>query len=154
MSYIITLCTSQEFKKYLQGKIVYQIIFDTAAGPLRAFCTEDGIFEVSYSTELAKDVPVLAAPPKALFLVGTYFEHAVWQAASTIAAGSVIHYEQLAKMVGKPKACRAVANALGRNLLAWFIPCHRVIRKDGSLGDYAWGIERKQALLMQEGVSL
>ena len=60
-------------------------------------------------------------------------------------------YQEIAKRVGRPKSVRAVGQAVGRNPVAIFIPCHRVLRKDGQLGGYRWGSERKQLLLAEEG---
>lgn len=81
---------------------------------------------------------------------GTAFEQRVWQALSEIPFGTTISYTELAQMTGKPKAVRAVANACGRNPVAIVIPCHRVLRSDGSLGGYYWGLEIKKALLAHE----
>jgi AraC family transcriptional regulator of adaptative response/methylated-DNA-[protein]-cysteine methyltransferase len=78
---------------------------------------------------------------------GTPFQIKVWQAALAIPEGQTRTYHEVAQSIGQPKAYRAVANALGQNKIAYFIPCHRVIRKDGSLGGYKWGIEKKKALL-------
>ena len=64
--------------------------------------------------------------------------------------GRVITYRQLAASVGRPRAVRAVANAVGANPIAWLIPCHRVIRSDGGLGGYRWGVERKRKMLQWE----
>ncbi len=88
--------------------------------------------------------------PQSLNIAGTPFQIAVWQEVIKVPAGAVVTYEQLAHAIGKPKAVRAVANALAQNTIAYFIPCHRVIRKDGSLGGYKWGIESKTALLKAE----
>jgi AraC family transcriptional regulator of adaptative response/methylated-DNA-[protein]-cysteine methyltransferase len=82
---------------------------------------------------------------------GTAFQQVVWKALRGIPAGSTVSYAELARRVGKPAAVRAVANACGANDLAIAIPCHRVIRSDGSLGGYRWGLERKRALLALEG---
>lgn len=89
-------------------------------------------------------------------LPGTSFQKRVWQALLAIPAGSVISYKELAKRIGKPRAIRAVANAVGANPLPVIIPCHRVIRSDGSLGGYSGrgGVRTKRALLQKEGVKI
>lgn len=89
-------------------------------------------------------------------LPGTPFQRLVWTELTKIPKGQVITYQELAKRIGKPKAVRAVANAVGKNPAAPTIPCHRVIRSDGSLGGYSaqGGTKTKQALLLAEGVSL
>lgn len=81
---------------------------------------------------------------------GTAFQHQVWQALQNIPVGEQHSYSGVAQAIGKPKAVRAVASACGSNQVALAIPCHRVIRSDGSLGGYRWGVERKQALLDRE----
>jgi AraC family transcriptional regulator, regulatory protein of adaptative response / methylated-DNA-[protein]-cysteine methyltransferase len=83
---------------------------------------------------------------------GTSFQCDVWQALLTIPWGTVTTYSDIANTVGRPKSVRAVANAVGANPIAWLIPCHRVIRRDGSLGGYRWGISRKQAMLDWENI--
>jgi O-6-methylguanine DNA methyltransferase len=81
---------------------------------------------------------------------GTAFELKVWLALQDIAPGCTLSYEGLAQATGKPTATRAVARACGNNPLALAIPCHRVIRKNGQLGGYRWGLAFKHALLEQE----
>lgn len=81
---------------------------------------------------------------------GTAFQQQVWQALRTIPCGETVSYQQLASAIGKPKAVRAVASACGANKLAIVIPCHRVIRGDGALSGYRWGIARKAQLLQRE----
>lgn len=81
---------------------------------------------------------------------GTDFQVKVWQATLNIPAGKTLTYQELAQKIGNPKAFRAVANALGQNKIAYFIPCHRVVRKNGELGGYKWGIDIKKALLIAE----
>lgn len=81
---------------------------------------------------------------------GTAFQQRVWQALRTIPAGSIVSYTDVAKHLGLPKSVRAVAGACAANTLAVAIPCHRVLRSDGSLSGYRWGLERKQALLQRE----
>jgi AraC family transcriptional regulator of adaptative response/methylated-DNA-[protein]-cysteine methyltransferase len=81
---------------------------------------------------------------------GTAFQERVWQALRRIPAGKQLSYRELAERIGSPNAVRAVANACGQNRLAVAIPCHRVVRTDGSLSGYRWGVERKRALLERE----
>lgn len=80
----------------------------------------------------------------------TAFQRKVWEALRTIPYGSTRSYQEIANTIGQPKAVRAVAQACAQNPAALVIPCHRVVRTDGSLGGYRWGIERKRALLEQE----
>ncbi|MFT7879572.1 MAG: methylated-DNA--[protein]-cysteine S-methyltransferase [Sulfurimonas sp.] len=82
-----------------------------------------------------------------LFLVGTPFQRKVWEALQTIPYGRTATYTELAKEIGRPKAIRAVANAVGANPLAIIIPCHRIIGSDGTMRGYAGGVELKQKLL-------
>lgn len=83
----------------------------------------------------------------ALDLDGSAFQVDVWTALRQIGRGETVSYRSLARRIGRPKATRAVANAVARNRIAVLVPCHRVIRSDGSLGKYRWGAERKAALL-------
>lgn len=94
----------------------------------------------------SRDAP-LSLP---LDIRGTAFQQQVWQALRTIPCGETVSYQQLASAIGKPKAVRAVASACGANKLAIVIPCHRVIRGDGALSGYRWGIARKAQLLQRE----
>jgi AraC family transcriptional regulator of adaptative response/methylated-DNA-[protein]-cysteine methyltransferase len=88
-----------------------------------------------------------------LDLRGTAFQRRVWQALQKIPRGSTVSYTELAKRVGAPKSVRAVARACATNPIAVAIPCHRVVRRDGSLSGYRWGVERKRALLDREARS-
>ena len=85
-----------------------------------------------------------------LALHGTAFQLKVWRYLQTIPSGSVQSYSELASAIGKPRAVRAVASACAANHIAVVIPCHRVIRGDGGLGGYRWGLDRKRALLDTE----
>jgi AraC family transcriptional regulator of adaptative response/methylated-DNA-[protein]-cysteine methyltransferase len=80
----------------------------------------------------------------------TAFQRRVWTYLQSIPFGETKSYQQVAKAIGRPKACRAVARACATNPVAVAIPCHRVVREDGSMGGYRWGIERKKALLEME----
>jgi AraC family transcriptional regulator of adaptative response/methylated-DNA-[protein]-cysteine methyltransferase len=81
---------------------------------------------------------------------GTAFQERVWQALRDIPVGSTASYAEIAQCIGAPKAVRAVAQACGANSLAVAIPCHRVVRSDGNLSGYRWGVERKRQLLERE----
>ncbi|MBV4473452.1 bifunctional DNA-binding transcriptional regulator/O6-methylguanine-DNA methyltransferase Ada [Pseudomonas botevensis] len=81
---------------------------------------------------------------------GTAFQERVWQALREIPPGSTASYADIAQRIGSPKAVRAVAQACGANSLAVAIPCHRVVRSDGNLSGYRWGVERKRELLTRE----
>ena len=81
---------------------------------------------------------------------GTAFQRRVWQALQEIPVGERVSYSEIARRIGLPGSARAVAGACASNHLAVAIPCHRVVRNDGSLSGYAWGVERKQALLERE----
>ena len=89
-------------------------------------------------------------------LIGTKFQLKVWTYLRKIPRGSVKTYSQVAKGIGKPLAFRAVANAIGKNPYAPKIPCHRVVRSDGSLGGYSGkgGVKTKRFLLKKEGIRL
>jgi AraC family transcriptional regulator of adaptative response/methylated-DNA-[protein]-cysteine methyltransferase len=82
---------------------------------------------------------------------GTAFQQRVWRALQEIPVGETVSYAAIARRIGCPKAVRAVAGACAENKLAVAIPCHRVVRIDGSLSGYAWGVERKRILLDREG---
>lgn len=106
---------------------------------------------------VARAVGLVEAPGTGLDLPldvrGTAFQHRVWQALMEIPAGSTVTYSDVAKRIGHPTAVRAVAQACAANKIAIAIPCHRVVRNDGSLSGYRWGIDRKRALLKREAGS-
>lgn len=83
-------------------------------------------------------------------MVGTEFQRQVWEALETMPTGSRQTYQQLANSIGQPSAVRAVASACARNSIALRIPCHRILRSDGGLGGYRWGLELKRRLLSSE----
>jgi AraC family transcriptional regulator of adaptative response/methylated-DNA-[protein]-cysteine methyltransferase len=85
-----------------------------------------------------------------LDLRGTAFQQRVWRELQRIPRGETITYAELAARIGAPKAVRAVGTACGANPVAMVVPCHRVVRADGTLGGYAWGVERKVRLLRDE----
>lgn len=85
-----------------------------------------------------------------LDIQGTAFQQRVWKAVQTIPSGTTMSYAEVAKQIDQPTAIRAVATACAANTLAVAIPCHRVVRSNGDLSGYRWGIERKRALLDRE----
>jgi AraC family transcriptional regulator of adaptative response/methylated-DNA-[protein]-cysteine methyltransferase len=103
---------------------------------------------------IARVVGFIEAPAIGLDLPmdvrGTAFQERVWQALREIPVGSTASYADVARLIGQPKAVRAVAQACGANSLAVAIPCHRVVRSDGNLSGYRWGVERKRQLLERE----
>ena len=103
---------------------------------------------------VAQVVGLVEAPGRGtdlpLDIGGTAFQQRVWRALRAIPAGETASYADVARAIGEPKAMRAVAQACGANLLAVAIPCHRVVRQDGALSGYRWGVERKRGLLERE----
>lgn len=116
--------------------------------------------DAHYEQLVARVVALIEAPLGAapemwnlpLDIRGTAFQTQVWQALQNIPAGSRLSYSELAEQMGCPKAVRAVASACAANKIALIIPCHRVVRSDGSLSGYRWGVERKRELLQRESV--
>lgn len=108
----------------------------------------------AFEEVMAKAVGLVEAPGAGidlpLDLRGTAFQHRVWQALRGIPAGTTVSYRELAEGMGMPKAVRAVAGACAANKIAVAIPCHRVVRNDGSLSGYRWGVERKRKLILRE----
>ncbi len=111
--------------------------------------------DVAFEGRVAQVIGAVERPGTAtdlpLDIRGTAFQQRVWRALRQIPPGETVTYAELAEKIGDPKAVRAVAGACGANSLAVLIPCHRVIRTDGSLSGYRWGVERKRDLLAREG---
>lgn len=110
--------------------------------------------DAQFEQRVAQVVGFIEAPGLGLALPldvrGTAFQQRVWQALREIPAGSTASYSEIAERIGAPRAVRAVAQACAANALAVAIPCHRVVRHDGALSGYRWGVERKRALLDRE----
>jgi AraC family transcriptional regulator of adaptative response/methylated-DNA-[protein]-cysteine methyltransferase len=110
--------------------------------------------DTEFEQLVAKVVGFVEAPGLGLDLPldvrGTAFQQRVWQALREIPAGKTASYAEIAKKIGSPNSVRAVAQACAANSLAVAIPCHRVVRNDGGLSGYRWGVERKRALLDRE----
>jgi AraC family transcriptional regulator of adaptative response/methylated-DNA-[protein]-cysteine methyltransferase len=108
----------------------------------------------NYEALVARVVGLVEAPGLGhdlpLDVRGTAFQKRVWQALQEIPVGRTVSYAEVARRIGSPKAIRAVAGACAANNLAVAVPCHRVVRNDGSLSGYAWGVERKRLLLNRE----
>jgi AraC family transcriptional regulator of adaptative response/methylated-DNA-[protein]-cysteine methyltransferase len=113
--------------------------------------------EPDFERTVAQVVGLVEAPRIGLDLPldvrGTAFQQRVWQALREIPAGATVSYAELAARVGLPSGARAVAGACAANPVAVAIPCHRVVRNDGAISGYRWGVERKQALLEREGLA-
>jgi AraC family transcriptional regulator, regulatory protein of adaptative response / methylated-DNA-[protein]-cysteine methyltransferase len=107
-----------------------------------------------YEALVARVVGLIEAPSLGIDLPldvrGTAFQQRVWQALQQIPVGQTVSYADIAKRIGSPKAARAVAGACAANSIAVAIPCHRVVKNDGSISGYAWGVDRKRALLDRE----
>jgi AraC family transcriptional regulator of adaptative response/methylated-DNA-[protein]-cysteine methyltransferase len=110
--------------------------------------------DTGFEQLVSKVLSFVEAPALGLHLPldvrGTAFQQRVWQALRKIPAGSTASYAEIAALIGSPKSVRAVAQACAANTLAVAIPCHRVVRNDGALSGYRWGVERKRALLERE----
>ncbi|HXG99685.1 MAG TPA: bifunctional DNA-binding transcriptional regulator/O6-methylguanine-DNA methyltransferase Ada [Sphingomicrobium sp.] len=121
--------------------------------PKATIIAEDGSMAELVQGALAAIERPSAAPDLPLDIAGTAFQQAVWQELRKIPPGETRSYAQIAAAVGKPGAVRATGSANGANNVAVLIPCHRVVRSDGSLGGYAYGLERKRRLLEAEATS-
>ena len=114
--------------------------------------------DAAFERQVASIVGFIEAPEIGLALPldirGTAFQLRVWQALREIPAGATVSYAQVAARIGSPGAVRAVARACAANALAVAIPCHRVVRSDGKLSGYRWGIERKRELLSREAAAI
>ena len=107
-----------------------------------------------YQKHMLIEKPISLKESLSCLLVGTPLQHQVWKALLEIPRGMTWSYQQLATHLQRPKAVRAVANAVGANPISPLIPCHRVIRSNGHIGGYYWGINEKLALLQEEGVDV
>lgn len=171
--------TPSAWKRGGEGVAIRWAIAETSLGPLLIAATDKGLCRISFeegADELHRRFPNAAIEPGGAVLAelaarvvaevetpgrdrdlpvdvqGTAFQEAVWQALKAIPAGESMSYAELAAQVGKPGAVRAAGSACGANPVAIAIPCHRVARSDGSLGGYAYGLDRKRVLRRREGV--
>ena len=128
-----------------------ELIADLAARfPKNTFVSDDQ----ELRSDLENILRFIENPTRALDLdldiYGTPFQRRVWDALCAIPAGRTVTYTALARRIGEPGSVRAVANACAANAIALAIPCHRVVRSDGTLSGYRWGVERRRALLARE----
>ena len=161
MNHKLIYLTPQTFKEHLATSPIMHGELPTPAGIVQIYATERGIFKACFDTEnidfahaqkLTKTAlnKLLAQKELPLLITGSTFQQKVWQAACALPKGTTISYAALAEKIGQPKAYRAVARALANNQIAYFVPCHRVIAKNGKLAGYAWGVALKAALLEGE----
>lgn len=133
-------------------------LFDTDFGKIRIATHEGKVAIVEFGTEpsihknfsFKRDESKVATTLERKFdllLIGTEFQQNVWKALLKIGSGEKISYSQLAASMGIPTSTRAVASAVARNKIAYFVPCHRVTPIDGSVGNYRWGSDIKRVLL-------
>ena len=147
--------------------------YDSPIGILKIAEDDQGITEVSFQEEIGADQKegslylemtlrqleeYFAGTRRSfdvpLSLKGTEFQKNVWHALMSISYGKTVSYQDIAAMIGNEKASRAIGNANHHNPVVIIVPCHRVIRADGSIGGYGGGIERKKYLLNLEGIKL
>lgn len=129
---------------------------------LKVFATQHGIFKAFFEHNLnqanlyshAQYVRFEDLNFQNLLVTGTDFQVKTWKATAAIPAGTTLSYQELAYTIGNPRAYRAVARALAHNEIAYFIPCHRVIRSDKKHAGYKWGAIIKSSLLEQEKIDL
>lgn len=162
-----------------RGETIHFVVADSPIGPLMVAATDKGICTLSFNTDeaalrrrfpnadvraddgaiaplVAQAISVVDAPHDhelPLDVQGTAFQEKVWRELRRIPLGETRSYADIANAIGDPKATRAVGTANGSNPIAVLVPCHRVIRSDGSLGGYAGGLDRKRKLLAAEGAS-
>lgn len=105
---------------------------------------------IPFADFFEKDGNMVSALSYPLELHGTLFQQKVWRALREIASGETVHYQDIAKTIGQPKAVRAVGSAVGANPVSVLVPCHRVVPVAGGIGNYAWGAEIKKRLLDKE----
>jgi AraC family transcriptional regulator of adaptative response/methylated-DNA-[protein]-cysteine methyltransferase len=108
----------------------------------------------AFEATMARAVGLIESPAKGLNIPldirGTAFQHRVWRALREIPVGQTATYAEIAERIGMPKAVRAVASACAANKIAVAIPCHRIVRQNGALSGYRWGVDRKRALINRE----
>ena len=157
MNFTTTNFNKIQLMLYLKDKQIDRAYYKTAAGTLELLFVDSLMYQAQFIDENYSDKNTAIFSENEitkLLLTGTPFQLKVWNALLQIPAGKITTYFDIAQMIGHPRSWRAVANAIGSNPIAYFIPCHRVLRKAGGLCGYNWGIDKKRALLQVEGVSL
>ncbi|UWQ29248.1 methylated-DNA--[protein]-cysteine S-methyltransferase [Leisingera sp. M523] len=132
--------------KALEAEILYmfpEAVMDLETPSVTAIA--DSVVDLIDNPHASHNIP--------LSLKGTAFQKKVWDALCAIPTGRTVTYTTIAREIGEEKAVRAVANACGANPVAVMVPCHRVLRSDGGIGGYRWGVERKRQLLANEAVA-
>lgn len=138
-------------KTYRTSADITSVYYRTVAGTLKVSIVDNAIYK-AYFVEDALIGTAESLHLPTVMLQGTPFQLKVWQEVAKIPQGATVTYQDIARAIGHEKSWRAVANAVGSNEISYFIPCHRVVRKNGQLGGYRWGIQRKSTLLQSEGV--
>ncbi|MBU2875427.1 methylated-DNA--[protein]-cysteine S-methyltransferase [Marinobacter salexigens] len=148
---ILVACTSQGVCAVLPGDSVEELVADLARRfPHARFDHANNSRAEWFSRVMSYLIDSRKPLDIHLDLRGTDFQCKVWQALQKIPSGSSSTYGEIARRMGMPSASRAVAGACAANPLAVVVPCHRVLRGDGSLSGYRWGVKRKQAVLSHE----
>lgn len=130
--------------------LVFETEFNNALHSLKSrFPKTEWEYDQKEADKLGKSIFEEGKIP-AFDLQGTDFQLSVWNALLNVPKGQTTTYSEIALEIGKPKAVRAVGTAIGENPIAWLIPCHRVLRKDGGIGGYRWGTELKRRILDSE----
>lgn len=176
----IEACTPGEFQKRGKNLKIYFGEIETPFGNAIIAETEKGVCSLSFDDlniekikseyhqaifikELQKNGKLVQAyfenwkipsTPISLDLIGTPFQIQVWKALLLIPSSNLLAYQNIAEMIENPKAVRAVGTAVGKNPIAYLIPCHRVIKSDGKMGNYRWTSERKIAMNSYESIKL
>lgn len=148
---VLVACTPQGICAVLLGETADELLEDLSRRFPHAELTHSTDCRANWFHEVMNYLIDSRSPPSVpLDLRGTDFQRRVWQALREIPSGNSSSYGDIARQMGMPTASRAVAGACAANPLAVVVPCHRVLRGDGSLSGYRWGVKRKQAVLSHE----
>jgi O-6-methylguanine DNA methyltransferase len=154
MQYTIITLSRKDFEQHLKNSRRYYSFYETAAGTLEILSTDLAIYQAFFIDQVDPQryqhyVFKETVDASKIVLTGTDFQIKVLKTLASTPVHTTLSYQELATLIGKPRGHRAVGTALANNRVAYFIPCHRVLRSDGNLGGYRWGIERKKILLLQ-----